>query len=281
MKHKLLLSAIIVFMMTGVECSAYMGAWPVDSSSGHFSAVWGRLVNRNRQPVPFGSITSNGRTILADSGGRFRIEPLNAGKTTIVVEAEGYRPHKKTYSLRRGINGLDIVLHRMNYVNQNGVDKSKIHGAGGAAAVESTAMNEMAERFQDAEKAFVAPDWQKMCLSHLHDRDEDKKDKEVGDDGSDDFISFEQMVEMLDSQLQAGSISGRVLDHTGAGIAGAIVRIGNNETITGMEGEYEVEHLEEGDWGIICKAPGFETFTGFGRVAGATAMDIVMQGSGI
>ena len=58
------------------------------------------MVEANRQPAAFATVTLGTESMVTDSSGRFRFPITNTGRYVLQVSAVGYEPYRKTMVLQ-------------------------------------------------------------------------------------------------------------------------------------------------------------------------------------
>lgn len=113
--------AIWLFVSLTVVCGCSFNADrdnPLDPHSPDYTAVFGRVEDRGRHPIPGALVAVSPQNVisLTDNGGFYRISGLEEGTQAVRASASGYEPDSHEIEVERGHTlSMDFQLNAMPY----------------------------------------------------------------------------------------------------------------------------------------------------------------------
>ncbi len=207
----------------------------------------------NGQPIGGATVTAGNRSALSDAGGRFEIEQVAAGGSTVRASFTLFEPGESRVDVAAaGTVDTDIRLTPITYGTVSGtvVDADSGEPLGGAmvSAARQSTRTDAAGRFEL--ERIAAGDVSVTASRPVYLDDSTTLALTAGDS------------ETVTLRLQAitwGTVSGIVVDaDTGRPLANAEIAVGTQALSSGADGRFRAEKIAAGPLRIGARAPAYE-----------------------
>jgi large repetitive protein len=229
--------------------------------------------------VSIGTGMAGSKRDTTDADGKYAIDSVASGVTTVTVTATGYTSKVITDTVPTTAQTLDIVLNAIKYSSISGTVKDSATGDAIAGAIVSIGTGMTSKRdTTDADGKYTL-DSVTAGVNRINVSASNYVSKTI----TDTVPETAQTLDIVLNAIKYSSISGTVKDSvTGNAIAGAIISMGTGTTskrdTTDADGKYTIDSVATGVYRISVSATDYSTKTISDTVpATAQTLDIILS----